>query len=399
MNLKMSDIKIGDIFIETKKLGGYDFIDAEFEVEEINVDESAILLSLKTQKNTSTMLSFVKLYLSLDELNNHFKKAKKFVWGDWKEIATRDWDFLREFGKSVCFYKTNGRIVFVKIIWNNKSFKGKATCHNEDLEEFNLQTGVTLARSRALKKLENYQKELNSLSVTNLEIGDKVKAINNDNRSLEYIYSDAEGIIKDISPNTLYIEWYKDAQDVVLNKTCCWYIEPCNVEKINEEKDVMCNFKLFELNANLLDQPVNYTILHTLYACCNGETIGLTKEIIDLFDIKKELIEELDYFKNLVEYYSDSEYVIGDIITYPYKNVISLITKEHRGDIVQYSTIKKGLNKVKKYMEENNIHYLAMPRICCGYEKLEWERVKDIINDVFIDCKIPITIRVCHREY
>ena len=116
MELKITDIKVGDIFIEEKKLGGYDFVGKEFEVQKVVENESAILLSLKTQKNTSTMLSFVKLYLSLDELNNHFKKAKKFVWGDWKEMATRDWVSLRNFGKSVCFYKTNGRIVFVKII-------------------------------------------------------------------------------------------------------------------------------------------------------------------------------------------------------------------------------------------------------------------------------------------
>ena len=45
-------------------------------------------------------------------------------------------------------------------------------------------------------------------------------------------------------------------------------------------------------------------------------------------------------------------------------------------------------------MENNNIHYLAMPTICCGREGLEWDVIKDIIVKVFSDCNIPITIRV-----
>ena len=84
MNLKIDEIKVGDKFKEVKKLGGYDFIGKEFEVEKVNKDESAILLSLNSPKTGSSWLSICQVYLSIEELNNYFERVKIFTWGAWK---------------------------------------------------------------------------------------------------------------------------------------------------------------------------------------------------------------------------------------------------------------------------------------------------------------------------
>ena len=43
-------------------------------------------------------------------------------------------------------------------------------------------------------------------------------------------------------------------------------------------------------------------------------------------------------------------------------------------------------------MEDFGITKLAMPLIGCGLDKLEWNRVKDVIEDVFDDTDVEILI-------
>ena len=371
MNLTMKDIKVGDEFKQIKALGRYLFEDMTFVVDDVEEDKSAILLFIKSEKNTSKFFFGGTVYLSLNELNEAFEKVKKFIWSDWETCYDKEYTY--------CF-KTNGRITFVKIKSEGKNFKGKATCHKDDWEVFDKTIGINLAYERAVAKLTKCK--------TDFKPGDRVQYIEN-TESL-YIYSNATGtVLENCEDGTLYVFW---------DRGCCydkgglharkWYVRTDHVKQIKN------NFNLEMVKGDIFTAPINYTLLHTTYGESKGEAVGLTKAIIEAFDIKEDLRDELEYLLEVSDYYSDNENMVGDIVTYNCKNVITLISKRCRHDKVSYEAIEKGLTKLKNFMEDNDIHYLAMPTICCGHEGLEWEVVEDIIYYVFSNCKIPITIKV-----
>lgn len=387
MNLTMDNIKIGDEFKQVKALGNYMFKDKVFIVEGVDRDKSAISLSIKGEKNISGFFFMGEVYLSLNEFNEAFERAKKFVWSEWKTmISFLNKDFPYK-------YKTNGRITFVKINWRDKVFKGKATCHKDDLGIFDEITGIEIAYARAEEKLMKYEREFNQRA-KEFKPGDRVQAIGI-NRSKEYVYANALGtVIKNCADGNLFVEWDEGcALEVGSEGNRNWYIKVENV-KHTDIPSIKSNFTLEKVGGDILATPINYTLLHTIYAESEGNAVGLTKVIIDTFDIKEDLKDELDYLLTVADFYGDSDDLNGDIITYNYKNVVTLISKKKRHDKVSYDTIKRGLLKLKKHMENNNLHYLAMPAICCGHENLEWDRVEKIIKEVFSDCNIPITIRV-----
>ncbi|MNE81541.1 hypothetical protein D3C80_1782030 [compost metagenome] len=43
-------------------------------------------------------------------------------------------------------------------------------------------------------------------------------------------------------------------------------------------------------------------------------------------------------------------------------------------------------------MVTNDVHRLSMPLIGCGLDRLQWDRVKNIINQVFNGLDIKITV-------
>ena len=87
---------------------------------------------------------------------------------------------------------------------------------------------------------------------------------------------------------------------------------------------------------------------------------------------------------------------MGSLISHP-TNVLSLVVKDSRYDTVKYDTITNVFKKLKLYICRNNISYIAMPRICCGMDKLDWEYVKQILIEVFCDIEKPLTITVYHK--
>lgn len=75
-------------------------------------------------------------------------------------------------------------------------------------------------------------------------------------------------------------------------------------------------------------------------------------------------------------------------------NVLNLITKEKYWHKPTYTTLRKSLEIMKEIIIKNNIKYIAMPKIGCGLDKLEWNRVKDIIQEIFKE--IDIEILICY---
>ncbi len=74
--------------------------------------------------------------------------------------------------------------------------------------------------------------------------------------------------------------------------------------------------------------------------------------------------------------------------------VFNLITKDKYYNKPTYLTLESSLISMKHHIERYQIKYLAMPKIGCGLDRLEWEEVRKIIINLYED--IDIEIRVCY---
>ncbi|XP_063404826.1 ADP-ribose glycohydrolase OARD1-like isoform X1 [Mytilus trossulus] len=71
--------------------------------------------------------------------------------------------------------------------------------------------------------------------------------------------------------------------------------------------------------------------------------------------------------------------------------IFYLITKPKGPGKPSYASMGSCLKDLKKQCIENNIHNLSMPKIGCGLDRLDWDKVTDMIYEIFSDTNIHIT--------
>ena len=74
------------------------------------------------------------------------------------------------------------------------------------------------------------------------------------------------------------------------------------------------------------------------------------------------------------------------------RHIFYLVTKERYFHKPTMSSLESSLRTMRDLCLENNVHHLAMPRIGCGLDKLNWERVSQLIQNIFEDDEMEITI-------
>lgn len=97
--------------------------------------------------------------------------------------------------------------------------------------------------------------------------------------------------------------------------------------------------------------------------------------------------------------YQDIE--VGDCLvsnTTGWRAELNLVTKEKYWQKPTYETMRMALEDAEFLccegtMNDENVK-LAMPRIGCGLDKLEWSKVKAIIAEVFVDTDVEILVCV-----
>ena len=75
----------------------------------------------------------------------------------------------------------------------------------------------------------------------------------------------------------------------------------------------------------------------------------------------------------------------------PY-TVANLITKQYVHDKPTYEMIEQSLVELKNYLVSRTIMRLAIPRIGCGLDGLDWNKVESIIKKVFKNTMIDILV-------
>lgn len=139
-------------------------------------------------------------------------------------------------------------------------------------------------------------------------------------------------------------------------------------------------FQMKMIKGDLFDCEENVSIAH-----CISKDVEMGKGIAVEF---KKRFGQVDNIKN-------QKKEIGQVaILNKNENsfIYYLITKERYYHKPSYSSLEKSLNDMKIHIEKNNIKELSMPKIGCGLDKLEWNIVKKMINRIFSNLELKITI-------
>ena len=72
----------------------------------------------------------------------------------------------------------------------------------------------------------------------------------------------------------------------------------------------------------------------------------------------------------------------------------NLITKAKSNEKPTYEALGAALQIMKNLVRTQGIKKIAMPRIGCGLDRLQWERVREMIKQTFDDLEVEILVCV-----
>lgn len=147
----------------------------------------------------------------------------------------------------------------------------------------------------------------------------------------------------------------------------------------SEDSDMIFN----EVKMDLFTVPQGYYLAH----CISGDYAlgaGIAKKFDEVYNMRFKLhknyaIPEGAKFAN-----------VGRALLVD--NVFNLVTKQRCFHKPTYDTLYETLEDMKEQSIDFDIKKIAMPYIGCGLDRLDWNRVKDVIDDVFRDTDIEILV-------
>ena len=104
-------------------------------------------------------------------------------------------------------------------------------------------------------------------------------------------------------------------------------------------------------------------------------------------------LEFRDAFNN-VDILKKQEKKVGEVAILPAGEsfIYYLVTKEEFHDKPSYATLASSVQAMKDHCISNDVKSLAMPRIGCGLDGLDWKEVTAILKTVFMNTGIKIKI-------
>lgn len=138
-----------------------------------------------------------------------------------------------------------------------------------------------------------------------------------------------------------------------------------------------------EVRGDLFSVPQGYYLAH----CISGDYAlgaGIAKKFDEIYNMRFKLhknyaIADGKKFDN-----------VGRALLVD--NVFNLVTKQRCFHKPTYDDLYDALVDMREQCEEFDITKLAMPLIGCGLDRLEWDQVKDILEDVFGNTDIEILV-------
>lgn len=136
-----------------------------------------------------------------------------------------------------------------------------------------------------------------------------------------------------------------------------------------------------EQKKDLFSVDNDYYLAHCISADF-GMGKGIVVEFNKRFDMKNKLKQ---LYPNYLQTWTN-----GDCLKEG--KVFNLITKKRYYDKPTLITFKNALIKLKETCLEENITKIAMPKIGCGLDQLNWNDVKRLLFETFEDTDIEIFV-------
>ena len=162
--------------------------------------------------------------------------------------------------------------------------------------------------------------------------------------------------------------------------------------------------KVREVFSDLFDAPEDYSLAHCVAEDMNmGSGIAvqfryenktqkyLQQYINTIFEISRHKFKRVDDLLN--QYQSKGGLAI---LTDKDRYIYYLVTKTYSTGKPTYATLFSSLKCLKKHVVEKRVQKIAMPRIGCGLDRLDWPNVKFMVEFVFRDVNVQIV--VCNLE-
>lgn len=145
--------------------------------------------------------------------------------------------------------------------------------------------------------------------------------------------------------------------------------------------------KFEEKVMDILEVPNKYFIVHAS-SCDLDMSSGLAKILDNSYDLVDGIKRKINWNKNY------SHELLGDSILF--NKVYTLFVKENSYDKVASENLKSAILTLRDMVEDEGVHFLAFPTICCGNMGMKWSEVKKIIKSAFYDTDVEILI--CHTD-
>lgn len=138
-----------------------------------------------------------------------------------------------------------------------------------------------------------------------------------------------------------------------------------------------------EIKGNLFEVPQGYYLAH----CISGDYAlgaGIAKTFNEIYNMRFKL-HKFHPIPDGCKYANVGKALLVD-------NVFNLVSKPRYFHKPTYSDLYETLCDMHDQCIDLSITKLAMPLIGCGLDKLEWDQVLDLIDDVFSGENIEILI-------
>lgn len=146
---------------------------------------------------------------------------------------------------------------------------------------------------------------------------------------------------------------------------------------------------LFGVNQEGIEEP--YCLAHCISADF-GMAGGIVLEFNRRWDMKNRLIQkhhnQEQNFKTTQGLIFPEEVHHNGVDTIVY----NMVTKATLGHLPTYTSLENCLKLVRDHMVAQGHYKLAVPKIGCGIDRLDWSRVSQIIQRVFKDTDIEILV-------
>ena len=142
--------------------------------------------------------------------------------------------------------------------------------------------------------------------------------------------------------------------------------------------------KYHEEKMDLLNVPQGWWLAHCISADF-ALGAGVAKQINEAFNMREMLKEEVNN-----QFPFDGVVLPGTCVIIG--NVYNLVTKEKYYHKPTLGTLELSLRQMRRHAMRHKIKKIAMPKIGCGLDRLNWDDVKLLIQEIFKDTDIEIMV-------